>query len=285
LNDIYFFGFISIVPFTYLTFLTFWGAFGRLFNLRQSKRLLNSVDQGAMIAAFFAYLLIPQFLDLHWATTESLYTVSLVSMAAFLCLFIYLSLMYLNRARSFAEEKAFYRKVNFPDFFRNRYLLFLSLFVIVSIVATNFVEYSFLSVTTTYNEGRGEDALATFLAYFEMTIVIFSFLFDTLAQDRIIKEYGMRVSLLISPLLIGFFTICAFGLGAAFGYTPGDNFFLLFFIIVAVSKLFLSTLRETLTETTFRLYLLPVESKFRIDVQTKVTGTVTAVATLVGGGI
>ncbi len=284
-NDIYFFGFISIVPFTYLTFLTFWGAFGRLFNLRQSKRLLNSVDQGAMLAAFFAYLLIPQFLDLHWATTESLYTVSLISMAAFLGLFIYLSFRFLNRARSFAEEKVFYRKVNFPDFFRNRYLLFLSLFVIVSIVATNFVEYSFLSVTTTYNEGRGEDALATFLAYFEMTIVIFSFLFDTLAQDRIIKEYGMRVSLLISPLLIGFFTVCAFGLGAAFGYTPGNNFFLLFFIIVAVSKLFLSTLRETLTETTFRLYLLPVDGKFRIDVQTKVTGTVTAVATLVGGGI
>src|SRR5690606_30087280 len=56
LNVSYFRGFVSSVACTFLTFLTFWGSFGRLFNLRQSKRLLNSADQGTTTGAFFAYL-------------------------------------------------------------------------------------------------------------------------------------------------------------------------------------------------------------------------------------
>ncbi len=284
-GDVYFFGFTAIIPFSYITLLIFWGTFGRLFNVRQSRRLLGSVDQGAMIASFIAFFLIPQFLELNWTSTASLFTVSLVAILIFLVLFIYLSSQHLNEGRSFAKERLMNRKVPFADFFRNKYLLFMSLLIIVSMIATNFVEFSFLNVATLYNEGKGEDNLARFLAYFEMTIVIFAFLFDTIAQDRIIKEYGMRISLLINPILIGFFTVCALILGSLFGYTPQDDLFIIFFIIIAISRLFLSTLKETIDETTLRLYLLPIESNIRIDIQTKITGTVTAFASLLAGGL
>jgi ATP:ADP antiporter, AAA family len=284
-KSIYFFGFTALLPFSFIILLVFWGAFARLFNLRQSKRLLGNVDQGAMIASFIAFFLIPQFLSFKGVQTETLYTVSLISIAAFLVIFIFLSVKFLNRTRSFAEEKIHNHKLGFSDFLKNKYLIYMSLFVIVSMIAMNFVDYSFLSVTTLYNEGKNPDALATFLAYFEMTIVIFSFLFDNLAQERIVKEYGMRVSLLINPILICFFTIAALALGASFGYKPQDNFFVIFFIIIAVSKLFLRTLKDTIDETTFKLYLLPIENTFRIDVQTKITGTVTALASLIGGGL
>lgn len=284
-RDIYFFGFTAIIPFTYITLLIFWGAFGRLFNVRESRRLLSSVDQGAMIASLIAFFLIPQFLELRWATTESLFTVSLLSISLFLGSFIYLSRQHLSQAHTFAQERITNRKVPFADFFRNKYLLFMSLFIVISMIATNFVEFSFLNVATLYNEGKDDDNLASLLAYFEMTIVIFAFLFDNVAQDRIIKDYGMRVSLLINPILIGFFTVCALVLGSAFGYTPQDNLFIVFFIIIAISRLFLSTLKQTIDETTFRLYLLPIESNIRIDVQTKITGTVTAFASLLAGGL
>jgi ATP:ADP antiporter, AAA family len=285
-NQIYFIGFTSFIPFSYIVLLVFWGAFGRLFNLRQAKRLLGTVDLGAMIATFVAFFIIPQLFTLiSDFKASSLYTVSLVSIITFLTLLIFLGFNYLSTARSFAQEKLMYSKVGFADFFKNRYLRYMSLFVIVSMIAMNFVDYSFLNVTMLYNQGDSQDSLTKFISYFEMTIVIFAFLFDQLATDRIIKEYGMRVSLLINPLLIGLFTVCAFVLGSAFGYTKESSFFTIFFIIIAVSKLFLRSLKETIDETSFKLHLLPIESNIRIDVQTKITGTVTAFASLVAGGL
>jgi ATP:ADP antiporter, AAA family len=288
-KNIYWYGFISFIPFSFLLLLVFWGAFGRLFNLRQSKRLLGTVDQGAMIASFIAFFFIPQFLELtkDIADTEILYSVSLVSIICFLVLFVFLSFRYLTtvKGRSFAREKMLNQKVNFVAFISNKYLFYMSLFVIVSMIAVTFVEYSFLSTTNSYAETKDEDTLARFLAYFEMTVVIFSFLFDNFAQDRIIKEYGMRVSLLINPILIGFFTACALVLGSVFGYQTESSFFVVFFIVISVSKLFMRSLKDTIDETVFRLYLLPLEANIRIDVQTKINGTVTAFASLVAGGL
>lgn len=281
-NTIFFFGFTQIIPFSFIIYLVFWGAFGRMFNLRQSKRLVGTVDIGAMIASFIAFFSIPQFLEWTGGKTETLYTVGLISIFVFLLLFGYLSVVYLNRARSFAEERAIYKKVGINDFIKNRYLIYMSLFVIASMMAANFVDYSFLNVTTQYLD---EDILPKFISLFEGTIVVFGFLFQVLATDRIIKEYGIRVSMLINPVLIALFTVCALLLGAIFGYSPTDHFFVVFFLIIAVSKLFIRSLKDSLDNPTFKLYLLPIETSIRIDVQTKVEGVVTAFASLVAGGL
>lgn len=289
-NDIFFFGFAAFMPFSFITYLIFWGAFGRLFNLRQAKRLVGTVDLGAMLATFFAFFLIPPFLNLKdnagkaLYNEETLYTIGLSCAATFFILFIILSYSALNKARSFAQERIMYKKLGFRDFFENRYIRYMSLFVIISMVAMTFVDYSFLNVTTQMYV-NDETGLTNFIAYFEMSIVIFTFLFDVLATDRIGKEYGMRISLLINPLLIGLFTACALVLGLVFGYSPADNQFVIFFILIAVSKLFLRSLKEALDNPTFKLYLLPIESRIRIDVQTKIEGIVTAFASVVAGGL
>lgn len=288
-NTIFFLGFTQIIPFTFITYLVFWGTFTRLFNLRQSKRLVGTVDLGAMVASFIAFFSIPQLLNPQelfgiekGLDTQSLYTIALVSIILFLLTFFYLSARHLSKGRTFREEKLAFRKLNISEFLKNRYLLYLSLFVIASMMAMSFVDYSFLNVTTLYFD---EERLASFISYFEMTIVVFSFLFQTLAADWLLKEYGMKVSLLISPLLIGLFTVAALTLGSIFGYSPEENLFMVFFLMVAISKLFISSLREALDNPTFKLYLLPIESHIRIDVQTKIEGIVTAFASLVAGGL
>jgi len=281
-NTIFFFSFTQIIPFSFITYLVFWGTFGRMFNLRQSKRLVGTVDMGAMIASFIAFFSIPQFLEWMGNKLETLYTVGLVAIAVFVLLFFYISITYLNRSRSFAQERAMYKKVNIKEFVSNRYLIYMSLFVIASMMAANFVDYSFLNVTTQYLE---EDVLASFISLFEGTIVVFAFLFQVIATDRLIKEYGIRVTMLINPLLIALFTVCAIVLGLAFGYSPTDNFFVVFFLLIAVGKLFIRSLKDALDNPTFKLYLLPIENSIRIDVQTKVEGVVTAFASLVAGAL
>jgi ATP/ADP translocase len=94
----------------------------------------------------------------------------------------------------------------------------------------------------------------------------------------------MRVSLLVSPILIGFFTLAALLLGFMFGYSPADNYFVIFFMAIALSKLLIRSLKEALDNPTLKLYLLPIESNIRIDVQTKIEGIVTAIASIIAGG-
>lgn len=289
-NTIYFFSFATIIPFSFILFLVFWGSFSRMFNIRQSKRLVGTVDLGAMIASFIAFFSIPQFLqginflNLDGIKTETLYTISLISVILFLLTFLYLSARHLNKGRTFAEEKVMYHKLGIKDFFRNRYLFYMALFIIVSMIAINFVDYSFLNVTNIRYQNEPE-SLAKFIALFEGTVVIFGFLFQVVATDRITKEYGMRISLLVNPLLIALFTIIALVLGSIFGYTPDANLFIFFFLIIAVSKLFIRSLKDSLDSPTFKLYLLPIQSDIRIDVQTKIEGIVTALASVIAGGL
>src|SRR5690606_40347087 len=81
-KDLYFAGFTLIVPFTYILNLVFWGSFGRLFNTRESKRLLSTVDAGAMFASFVAYFSIPQILKAV-ENESALFTLSLISISLF----------------------------------------------------------------------------------------------------------------------------------------------------------------------------------------------------------
>lgn len=278
-NDMYAFGFTQILPFTFIIYLVFWGSFGRLFNLRQAKRLVGIVDIGAMIATFIAFFSIPLLLGI-FKGTQALYGVALGCILVFIALFFYLAGKHLSKTASFAEEKLMYKKLNIRDFVNNRYILYMSLFVIFSMMAATFVDYSFFNVTTLQMEA---ESLAEFLSSFEAVVVVFCFLIQVIATDKIQAIYGMRVALLVSPVLIGIFTVAALGLGFLFGYSPEDNFFVIFFMAIAVSKLLIKSLKEALDNQTFKLYLLPIESNIRIDVQTKIEGIVTAVASIVAG--
>lgn len=283
-NGMYEFGFTQILPFSFLTYLVFWGSFGRLFNLRQSKRLVGSVDMGAMFAAFISFFSLPLILSIPGFELVDLYTLGLVSIVGFFAMFIWLALGQLNKIITFKQEKAAYSKLKITDFFANRYIFYMSLFVVFSMCAINFVDFSFLNVVTLQYQDNQEE-LATFLSLFEVTIVIFSFLFDVFASDYVNKQYGMRVSLLVNPVLLLLFTGAALGLGVFFGYSKADTYFLFFFLSISLSKLLVRSLKEALDTPTFKLYLLPLQSNIRIDVQTKIEGIVTAFATAVAGGL
>jgi hypothetical protein len=281
---LYYFGFTLILPFTFVTQLVFWGAFNRMFNVRVSKRIIGSVDLGTTIAQILAFFAIPVMLS-SGVDIRSLYTIGLVSIVGYLALFIILSNRYLVKGRSVIKSETDIKKLSVGQFLGNRYIMTLSLFIIVSMVALRFVDYSFYNATS--NQFKQND-LPYFLSYFEATVVIFSFLFSTFATDRINQDYGLRVSLLINPLLLILFTGAAFALGSFFGYdlnTGEGSTIIFFFIAVAMSKLFINSMRDALDTPTFKFYYVPIDRAISIDAQTKIEGFVTALASTVAGGI
>jgi ATP:ADP antiporter, AAA family len=276
-------GFTQLLPFTFICQLVFWGAFGRLFNLRQAKRVIGSVDVGVDIAQIIAFFSIPLLIQYAGLEVDSLFTIALFSAVGYLVLFIVLSTKYLGKEqvlRSDVGDDKKLEKLGLVSLLKNRFLLSMAGFVIVSIVALRFLDYSFFNVTGKIFSG---DDLPTFLSLFEATIVIFGFLFTTFATDRIMQDYGLRVALIINPLLLLMFTGGAALLGWSFGF-EGGNAAIYFFIMIAMSKLFVNSLKGGLDDPVFKMYYIPMDKAHKLDAQTKIEGMITATASIIGGG-
>ncbi len=282
-KSLYRYGFMFVLPFTFITQLVFWGAFARMFNVRVAKRLVGSVDLGTTIASILAFFTVPIMLA-SGISVQSLYTIGLGSIVVYLLLFIRLSNKYLVGDKSFMKE-ADIKKLSITQYFSNRYILTLSLFVIVSTVALRFVDYSFFNISQVQFEG---DSLPYFLSFFEATVVIFSFVFTTFFTDRINQDYGLRISLIINPVLLILFTVSALALGYFFGFDPtitGRSSVIYFFIAIAMGKLFLNSLKDAIDNPTFKFYYVPIDKELKIDAQTKIEGSVMALASVIAGGL
>ncbi len=293
-RNLYFVGFSLILPFTFVTQLVFWGAFNRLFTLRQQKRVVGSVSIGTDIAQIIAFFTIPIMLQFG-LEVKSLFTIGLFSIVGFLIMFIMLSNRYLSHAANVTQtgmmnEKE-HKKLNIFSLLSFRYIALLSGFIVLSSIALRFIDYSFLIATSTQFEPEG---LPIFLSLFEATIVIFGFGFGMFLTDRIQSEYGLRVSLILNPLLLLIFTGAALGLGFFFGVDPKDPALIAsgstasavyFFIAIAMSKLFVNSLRDALDTPVFKMYYVPIDKTIKLDAQTKLEGVVAATATMVAGGL
>src|SRR5882762_4850018 len=281
-TNLYYFGFTLVLPFTFVTTLVFWGSFARMFNLRQSKRVIGSVDLGMDIASIIAFFSIPVLLQLG-VTVEYLFSIALFSVIAYLILFIRLGNRYLRTNKALHSEAEEHKKLSPFEFLKNKYIVQMSLFIIVSMVSLRFIDYSFFNVTAKQFD---TESLPYFLSLFEGTIVIFSFVFTTFITDRINQDYGLRVSLIINPLLLILFTGAALALGSIWGIDASvSSTAIYFFIMIAMSKLFVNSLRDAIDSPIFKFYYVPIDKTIKIDTQTKIDGIVTAVASTVAGGL
>jgi hypothetical protein len=275
-------GFALILPFTFIVQLVFWGAFGRMFNVRDGKRLIGSVDVGTDIASILAFFTIPILLA-SGVEVQSLYTVALFSIIGYALVFFVLAQRYLGKGATAVAESDI-KKLSIGDFITNKYIILMAAFIVVSLTALRFVDYSFYNVSVVQ---FNNDSLPIFLSLFEATIVIFSFLFTTFVTDRIAQDYGLKWAMLINPMVLLVFTGAALGLGTFFGYEKSvvGNAAVYFFIAIAMSKLFINSLRDALDTPIFKFYYVPIDKSIKIDVQTKIEGFVFALASTVAGGL
>ncbi len=281
-HNLYYVAFVLATPFSYLALLVFWGVFGRLFDLRQSKRIIGSIDTGTLLASIVALFSIPFLLDNLNLEVSNLLLISLVSAALYLVVFFVIALRFSLKS-DFDEDQNIKQDINYSDLVKNKYLGIMSVFVIVSMVAVTFIDYSFANVSKA--RFPGDQELATFISYFEATVVIFSFLFQTFITDYIIETYGLKISLIVNPVLIGIFTIAALVVGLLVGDdSTGSNFFF-FFTAIAASKLFIDSIKDALDGPSFKLYFLPIDKNVKFDVQTKIEGVVNTFAYLFAGAL
>jgi len=261
--------FVFFQPVLSICILGFWGLFGRMFNLRQSKRIIGGIDSGQLTAAIlisFAITLINQYIHN--------YDILLISMGGILVSGFFLVLIInhnkLEANKTGEEEQKVTTKLR--KIFKDKYVVLLSSFLFLSMLSYMIIHFSFLTATDFYFSS--EQQLVSFLGIFNGSIMIFSLLMQTFVNDRLIAMYGLRTALLVLPVVLFLLTIVSIIIGSAFGIIPGSPDFAWYFLFIALSKLFMDSLKDALETPSFKLFFMPLDIRIRFDIQAKVEGVV-----------
>lgn len=273
--------FIMLGPITSLLLLGFWGVFGRLFDLRQSKRLVGGIDSGQLTAIIITTFSIP-FIIPYITDIINILLIGEIGLAISIVFFVLIMLR--HHLTSFHLKNAeIRRETTFVKMFKNSYIVYLAMFLFLSMAAFVFVDFSFMNVTE--QQYPDEKQLASFLGVVEGSIMIISLLIQTFVNERLIAMYGLRTSLILLPIILLIFTGLAIGAGYIFGFDVSNPSFIWFFLFISLSKLFVTTLREAIENPVFKLFFMPLDSKIRFDIQTKIEGTINELSRALSGGL
>jgi HEAT repeat protein/MFS family permease len=270
-------------PIIALLMLSYWGTFGRLFNFRQSKRIIGWIDTGQLGAAILASLMIPFTARLVPNTIDYL-LVCCISILALATLLIIISTRFSlvkNDPREFDADVR--KESSLARMFSDPYILVMSVTLLISMSAFVFNQFSFQQmVQEQYPDQR---SLTNFMAFFTSAVYGFSLIMQTFVNQRIISNYGLRVSLYLLPIALALFSMGSLITGFVFGYHKVDSptGFIYFFLFIAMSRLFNWTLRESLETPVIKLFFIPLDNRIRFSVQSKVEGLVNESSRFVAG--
>lgn len=261
-------------PVTAILLLCYWGIFGRLFNFKQSKRIIGWIDTGQLIAAILAFFFIPLTTSFFPDTSDYLIVCNISILGASFCLIVisYKFTLTKNDPREFDETVV--RETTFAKILTDRYTVFLSLFLVISMVTYIFSQYSFQKLVNTQYPDQKD--LAIFLAYFNGAIYALSLIMQTFVNDKILSNYGIKLSMFILPLLVAFFALASSLIGIFLGDDPmlSPATFIFFFLTVALMRLFNVMIRDSLENPVFKLLFIPLDNRYRFNIQAKLEGVV-----------
>ena len=262
----------------YITLVNFWGMAGKLFNIRQGKRIFGLISVGEVISIIIGYFSIP--LILHFLKTQDL--LFLASFSLFICLIMVFIIFRtfgdqlqaakipsgLNKTRVKSEW-------NYWNLLKKPYFLLISLMALLPIFGYLFVDFLFLAQTKREFVNNPE-TIARFFGIFLGFVAIVELIFK-LFSGRFLDKYGLKPSLVSLPLILAFSIVLAAVFGSIYGPTG------LFFAFIAFARLFERSVRGAVYEPAFQLLYQPVPNEQRLAFQNQIEGIPKALGTVITG--
>jgi AAA family ATP:ADP antiporter len=247
------------------TNLAFWNLNGRLFNVRQGKRLFGLLSSGKTAAVIAGGFLVAPLVSV--IGTINLFLVAAAAMLIALGLLVYISRVFQNRLSAPSKKTPAGDIRSTTQLLRNQYILltvgFFALGVIVFFVIEN------IFYTQTQVQFTDEDQLATFIGAFFGFAGFLTLVGQSFFTGRIIRQYGLRwVGLLLSPVAL----LISTGLMAVGGTLFGS--LALLFSLTTVTKLINVVFRETIDRPVTNILYQPLSSLQRTQAQTVVEGLI-----------
>ncbi len=186
------------------TITQFWIFVNDLFSPREVKRKVGFLVSGGLLGGIAGSLVALSQTRLGIGSEGLILAGSLLLIP---CILIVLLVQKNHGLRAREDEKlpsAGKEKVGFIQSLKllrkNRFLFLLSGLIIAGIIVSNLVDFQFKSAAEI--KFPIKDVRTSFLGIFYLGILVFSYLFNWLLTSRILKNFGMRVALLVLPVLL-----------------------------------------------------------------------------------
>jgi ATP:ADP antiporter, AAA family len=275
--------FIMLGPLNILAILGFRKTTGRLFTSRQGDRLLELADTGLISGIIIICYAIPVLISFRFGLHNIiLISASSVFVAAIIQMIIGNRFRYSGSDGDMRPDISKVRKPVFTAFYEDRYTGIIALFIALSVITAFFIQYSFIAVTRVQYPS-GED-LAGFLGIFTGSVMSLTLLVKLFVFKYLIRNYGLRTCLAISPVILAAIVLIAISFGIIMGYTPESVAgFLIFFIILALSRLLSVSLKTSVEFPSLGVIYQTIDEKIRYKFQSGFNGTINEIAAVISG--
>ncbi|HET7747107.1 MAG TPA: cyclic nucleotide-binding domain-containing protein, partial [Vicinamibacteria bacterium] len=262
-----------------LTDLEYWAVAGRIFDVRQAKRLFPLIGSGEVLARIAGSFAVP--LLVAFSGVENLLVLSALALLACLAL----AAAVLRRSRV-AEEPApppRAREEGEGAFSRvralaaDRYLLLLVGIAALAVLAKYLVDFAFLEQMRSRHTDK--EQLATFFALFSGTTQALSLLARVAVAGPLLERFGLRAGLLILPLAHAACTalLVASGLVPALGAV-------VFWLVIANQGIY-KVLKHPIDNPSFKVLYQPLRKDQRLTAQVAVETLVTPLVIGLAGAL
>jgi len=264
----------------YITVVTFWGLAGKLFNLRQGKRIFALLGIGEVISIIIGYFSVPLLLkflkapDLLFLSSGSLLICLLI---VFVILRVFNTELTGNQLSSSTADTGTKTDLNYWRLIRKPYFLLISLMALLPIFGYLFVDFLFLAQTKA-EFANDTETIAGFFGIFLGFVAVIELIFK-LISGRFLNKYGLKPSLVSLPVILFTGMLMAAFSGTLYG-TVG-----LFFAFIAMVRLFERSVRSAVYEPAFQLLYQPVPSDQRLIFQNQIEGIPKASGTVITGAV
>ena len=187
--------------FTATSVTQFWILVQEAYNPRQAKRLIGFLVSGGLLGGILGALLASLLVGIVGTAGLLLVCPLLLAVCLALVIIVQGSKTKEEKAESKGAigEKVGYKK-SFQIFVRNRHLVILSGIIASAIIVTTLIDFQFNSVVEE-NFGKLSERTA-FLGMFFTFLLVLSFMLHVLTTNRILKSFGIRTAILITPVVL-----------------------------------------------------------------------------------
>lgn len=263
----------------YVTVVTFWGLAGKLFNIRQGKRIFALLGIGEVISIIIGYFSVPLLLKFLKAPD----LLFLSSGSLLICLILVFTILKAFRAElsgstsSSGTNLSGKADLNYWKLVKKPYFLLISLMALLPIFGYLFVDFLFLAQTKV-EFANDTETIAGFFGIFLGFVAVIELVFK-LVSGRFLNKYGLKPSLVSLPVIL-FVGMLMAAVSASLYGTVG-----LFFAFIAMVRLFERSVRSAVYEPAFQLLYQPVPAGHRLIFQNQIEGIPKASGTIITGTV
>ncbi|MCZ6677134.1 MAG: Npt1/Npt2 family nucleotide transporter [Candidatus Poribacteria bacterium] len=259
--------------------IEFWGLAGRIFTIRQGKRLFGLIGSGEVVSiilgGFSASALV------KFVGTPNLLLVSASGIGLSLILLTYITRAYADGLLLPEEETKKPRagkeevRESLSNLIQNRYVMLIFGLSALSWFACYFVHN--ILYDRAGDRYTHENQLAAFFGTFYAVIGFVTLLSRIFITDRLMNRHGLKVGLLVLPVMIVAGAASFAIIGAMFGMIP------IIFWLIAATRLFDKVCRDSVNRSSLMVLYQPLPADQRLRVQMMVESMADPIAAGVAG--